>query len=168
MEPTPVLPSLAHYAAPLAYKNDLELLDRYQAFSSEILRIALLGLSGLGVLVTSLLIVVKKGATDVVRDVPNGAKHWVMVSALTFGLAAAAALLHRYFSTNSMACHLRILRLELEGSRPSKLGKEKTERRIMLVGSTVFIAAAPLALAFAGMAFARALAIFIYSSNCYH
>jgi hypothetical protein len=168
MEPTSVPPSLGHYAAPLAYKDDLELLDRYQAFSSEILRIALLGLSGLGVLVTSLLIVAKKGATDVVREVPNGAKHWVMVSALTFGIAAAAALLHRYCSTNSMACHLRILRLELEGSKPSALRKEKTKRRIMLSGSTFFIAVAPLGLACAGMAFAKALSILIYSSNYYH
>ena len=49
------LPSLGHYEAPPSFKNDLDVLDRYQAFSAEILRIALLGLSALGVASSSVI-----------------------------------------------------------------------------------------------------------------
>jgi len=123
---SPDKPSLGHYDVPQGYKNDLEMLDRYTAFSAEILRIALLGLSGLGLLVSSFLLVAKRTLTDQILTVPDGAKRWVIASALAFGCSAAAAVLHRYVSADSMDCHLRILRLEL--TPPSDRRKCKLER----------------------------------------
>jgi hypothetical protein len=149
------------------------MLDRYQAFSAEILRIALLGLSGLGFFVSSFLVVAKKTAAERTLNVPDEAKYWVIASAVAFGCSAAAALFHRYCSTNSMACQLRILRLEVaqlrspDSKKERSIKKERKERQLMFVGSTIFIAAAPLALSVAGLAFAKALAVLLYGSQ-YH
>ena len=101
--------SLGNIAAPASFKDDLGVLDRYQAFSAEILRIALLGLSGLGALIFKMF-------SD--KDLPMGqlqapfVRIGILSAATAFGVAATAALLHRYCSSDSMSCQLELLRLE--------------------------------------------------------
>ena len=163
----PLLPSLGHYEVPASFKNDLEVLDRYQAFSAEILRIALLGLSALGVAASSVILIPKRSPGDLALAVPLTAKLCIVIAALGFCLSAAAAALHRYFSANSMACQIRILRLELKGSAEAttRLDRERGQRQTMFTLSSICIAIAPGALAAGGIAFAIALAFALFQSR---
>jgi hypothetical protein len=101
-------PSLGEIETPVSFKDDLSVLDRYQAFSAEMLRISLLGLSGLGALIFKIFFdqehVTSQFQSPAVRL-------GIMSSAIAFGFAATAALLHRYCSSDSMSCHLEMLRL---------------------------------------------------------
>jgi hypothetical protein len=145
--------SLGHYEAPSAFRNDLDLLDRYQAFSSEILRIALLGLSGLGALVFFLF-----GKDRQISVTLTSWGKWVtIVSAIFFGLAAAAALIHRYCSADSMSCQLELLRLELANRESPSWEKRvkamREERNRMLARAQQSIFLAPVFLAVGGLSF---------------
>jgi hypothetical protein len=92
------------------YKVDLELLDRYQAFSSELLRLALAGIAGIGFLISS--IIGNKG-------IPTGGvalplfKICAFASAMLLCLCAAASLCHRYFATDGVYYHVKAIRLRL-------------------------------------------------------
>jgi hypothetical protein len=81
-----------------SYKPDLELLDRYQAFSAELLRVALLAIGLFGFSVKEL-------------HAPAGMSGWWLgLALLAFGflaVAAGCALGHRYYSTDGMFHHIR-------------------------------------------------------------
>jgi hypothetical protein len=109
---------LAQIEAPKSFQNDLDVLDRYQAFSAEILRISLLGLTGLGALIFKIFFDAQGS--------PFRSPHVVdpiLTAATAFGFAATMALLHRYISSDSMACQLRWLRLDI---RAKELPGDKT------------------------------------------
>jgi len=84
------------------YKADLELLSKSQAFSSELLRLSLLGLSVFGVLLKYL----------VFHD--HDTKKWFILSIICFGICAGFSLFHRYFSTKGLMYHILNIR------KPSK------------------------------------------------
>ena len=89
-----------------ALKHDWELLDRYQAFSVGLLRMSLAGIGAVGFLVTAL---AGKDSLLKIDGVPVG----MGVTAIALGLSAGAALAHRFVSSDSMACHISLLRMEL-------------------------------------------------------
>jgi hypothetical protein len=97
--------SLGFFEAPKSWANDLEMLKLYQEFSAELLRIALLGLTALAAIIFT---IIKN------RDIAlaSGSRWFIFIATLFFGLAAAAALAHRYCSSDSMASHLEMLRYE--------------------------------------------------------
>jgi hypothetical protein len=114
-----------------SFKHDLSITDRYQSFSAELLRLALLGIAGIGFLLANVF----------VKDVSNPSykafvgtsevRSYLIKSLWCLGLSSVFALLHRYFSTDSMACHLRYVRLRERkgcGDRP-KANKEKRGRQ---------------------------------------
>ena len=118
-------PSLGNIEAPASFKDDLGVLDRYQAFSSEVLRISLLALSGLGALIFKIFF-------D--KDFPTSGfqspfvRIGIMTASVAFGVAAAAALLHRYCSSDSMSCQLQLLRLEKVRERLTPVNDELTQK----------------------------------------
>ena len=81
-------------------KPDAGLNEKYQAFSSELLRISLSGIRVFGFLYK-----------DLFNTLPTLAKMVSGLAMLLFGFAAAAALGHRYYSTDASACQIRFLRL---------------------------------------------------------
>jgi hypothetical protein len=89
------------------YKVDLAALDRYQSFSGELLRLALLGIAGYGFLITN---VVFKDTSPASLSKLN--KVFLIGGALILGVSAASALGHRYFSTDCITHYVRRLRLE--------------------------------------------------------
>ena len=137
-------------------------LDRYQAFSAELLRIALLGLSGLGILIF------KFFPTDYNESEYffhlTFVEGWgIVLASVLFGIASAAALLHRYCSTDGMGCQLRLLRLQLavketsDGLRQqvsNKIADERKQRDLMFTFSLYSIRIATVCLASGGLAFA--------------
>jgi hypothetical protein len=151
-------PSLGFIDAPSSFKDDLAVLDRYQAFSAEVLRIALLGLSGLGAVIFKLFF-------DEKVQTSQFQSPWVrlgiMFSAIAFGVAATAALLHRYCSSDSMTCHLEMLRLErvkADQAAPDeglfhKITRERESRNRMLKISAWSTLIGSFSVAIGGLAF---------------
>ncbi|OHT43970.1 hypothetical protein [Flavobacterium tructae] len=95
------------------YKVDFIILEKYQSFSSEILRLSLLGLTIYGFLITNVIFKI----TDV--DKKNfifikpfsGNKLLLLLGAVILILTALLALSHRYFSTDCMTHFIRGFRL---------------------------------------------------------
>lgn len=94
------------------YKADLEILDRYQKFSAELLRMALLGVSGYGFLITNIIFKenVWKENNRIVQAI-TGAQCYFIVGLIALGVTTAAALAHRYYSTDCVT-HL-VMRIRL-------------------------------------------------------
>ena len=95
------------------YKVDLELQDRYTAYSAEILRIALLGIAGYGFLLKDILYAEHAPSTLLHRahDV------WCLLigGAVCLGLSAALALQHRVYSTDCVSCIVAFIRKNVCG-----------------------------------------------------
>ncbi len=93
------------------FKVDFAVLDRYQAFTTEVLRLSLLGLAGYGFLISNV----------VFRTLPNNDQRFLKAfndnqllwaaGIVALGIAAASALAHRYYSTDCMTHFVRRIRL---------------------------------------------------------
>jgi hypothetical protein len=95
------------------YKVDFQVLDRYQSFSAELLRLALLGLTAYGFLLVNVFFEVAPGGAAPgarLAQLDQGIEFFV-VGAFALVVSAACSLGHRYFSTDCMTHHVRKLRL---------------------------------------------------------
>ena len=88
------------------FEYDRSLGDVYCAFSSELLRLSLLGIGGVGFLVTNL------------HYQPKSAEFLFLIAGclLFLSTGAGAALMHRFLASDSLAFHIRALRLELRNA----------------------------------------------------
>lgn len=93
------------------YKADLAVLDRYQAFSSEMLRLALLGIAGYGFLISNVLFRGDGNGRYPYLDLLAQNRLVLIVGLLALATASATALGHRYFSTDCLTHFVRRLRL---------------------------------------------------------
>lgn len=138
------------------YKVDLAVLDRYQSFSSELLRLSLLGIAGYGFLLSN---TVLKPKSDIGPLLPASAwyaiDYLLPLGVVMFGFSAASALGHRYFSTDCMSHYVRRIRLLKKGTVEGRPDHKKTERIIkheaislkkdlllckwLLLGSSIFL-----------------------------
>jgi len=91
-----------------AYKVDLELQDRYTAYSAEILRLALLGIAGYGFLLKDLVFAEHAPTTFAHRA--HDAWYLLICGALCLGFSAVLALQHRLCATECVACVASYLR----------------------------------------------------------
>jgi len=140
-------------------KRDFEVLDRYQAFSSELLRIALLAIPSLGFLLTYFFLHHDdKVYLNAFRDAH--VRFCSSAALVCFGISSAFALAHRYISTDSMTCHLICLRLAIRNAegdaQTAKIERAARDRRFVqsafVLGASafaIFIGAILLAVAFA-------------------
>jgi hypothetical protein len=93
------------------YKVDLAVLDRYQAFSGELLRLALLGIAGYGFLISNTLF---KGDAHgkyplMIEMAKN--REFLLAGIIALAFSAASALIHRFYSTDCLTHFVRRLRL---------------------------------------------------------
>jgi len=93
------------------FEQDVTVNDRHQSFAAELLRLALLGVGGVGY-------VAAKGlpgadARQAPLHIGSAAKWLVLMAAVSFGVSAAAALALRYVSAELLALQLRIVRLRI-------------------------------------------------------
>ncbi|MCC9019768.1 hypothetical protein [Flavobacterium lipolyticum] len=94
------------------YKVDFIILERYQSFSSEILRLSLLGLTIYGFLITNVIFKITDCEKKYIFIKPFSAnKLWLFLGAITLILTALLTLGHRYFSTDCMTHFIRGFRL---------------------------------------------------------
>ena len=99
------------------FAHDLEVSDRYQSYSAEILRLALLGIAGIGFLVINILLKDSSKDTSLTNITSPSFRTFLSLSLCCLGLSAACALLHRFLSTRSLSRHLLCLRLDLRGGK---------------------------------------------------
>ena len=120
------------------YKHHFELLDRYQAFSAEVLRLSLATIAAFGFFLG---IEHGEGLTIAHQMVSHTGPRWLIGSGLVaLVISAAAALAHRYVSADAM---YYILLSDTRALRDD----EAAVRRAMLKRSEMAILAAPAALA---------------------
>jgi len=109
------------------FEQDVCINDRHQAFSAELLRLALLGVGGVG-FVASRALAPGSSAESALRM--NVAAKWlVLIAAASFGLSAASALCLRYLASDSIAFQLRIVRLRIRGTPNDQRAAEGEEAR---------------------------------------
>lgn len=116
------------------YEIDLAVLDRYQSFSAELLRLALLGLAGYGFLIANV-VFKATGHSDSLAfyGAFSSARYVLAVGVLSLALAAACALGHRYFSTDCISHHVRRLRLRMRAVQLPEVASDRLalEKRII-------------------------------------
>ena len=136
------------------FAHDIAVSDRFQKFSEEILRLALAGVAGLGLLLVNCLF--NDGGHRL--SMPQAVKQnrLILLASLTlFGAASLAAVVHRLVSTYSLSQHLLILRFDLRGqAKHEQIVKQKRRSRskflwigwvsLIAGGSFLFLGAATL------------------------
>jgi hypothetical protein len=136
-EPVPSLGSIE--TSDKTYSNDVIVSDRYQTFSAELLRLSLLGIAGIGFLVVNILL--KDESRELVKY--KSFMGFLSASLVFLGLSAASALLHRWLSTDSLAEHLLLIRLEkrkAEGdSERLKKSRKKRKKQFKRSGLTLLL-----------------------------
>jgi len=88
-------------------EHDFTMLARFQEFSAELLRLALLGISAIGFVASKLLF---PGKDSPPPTISGGAKMFLAVALFMFCVATAGSLLHRYVSADSMSWHIQAMR----------------------------------------------------------
>lgn len=106
-------------------EHDFAMLTKFQEYSAELLRLALLGISAIGLGVSQVLFGKPEEMPVLIAQWPS-ARWWLIGSLVAFTLAAFAALFHRYVSSDSLSWHLQAMR-RLESGDPQHLERAKTE-----------------------------------------
>ena len=88
------------------YKADLELHDRSQSFSSELLKLALAGIAVVGFLLANF---PKGPLAQSLKD--TAVKVLFSAAVVAFALAVGAALLQRFYASGAMFHHLQVIKL---------------------------------------------------------
>ena len=130
----PTTLALTHVKAE-TFDRDLEVSDRFQKFSEEILRLSLAGVAGIGLLLVNCL-----SNDESHRLAMPGVKQnrlILLCSLGGFGVAALAAVAHRLASTYSLSQHLLIMRFDLRGGEKDRARakeKRRSRDRLRLLG----------------------------------
>ena len=91
------------------YRADLELHDRFQSFSAELLKLSFAGLAATGV---SLAFLTNSHCDLISNNLVSGRlKYLAAVCLLGFGLSSILALVHRFFASDGMYHHIRAIKL---------------------------------------------------------
>jgi hypothetical protein len=99
------------------YRAELELVDRYQSFVAELLRLSLAGIAVFGFLYQIIF-----QNLDLAK-VPTLTNVLAAIGVLMFGISAAAALLFRFLATEGARFYIEALRFT-----PANAGREQKER----------------------------------------
>jgi len=95
------------------YEADFAVVDKYQSFSAELLRLSLLGIAGYGFLITNIVLKVSSKSQEYVllgAFCEAGTVWALIIGAIALGIAAATALGHRFFASDCVTHFIRRLR----------------------------------------------------------
>jgi hypothetical protein len=129
------------------YRAELELVDRYQSFVAELLRLSLAGIAVFGFLYK---ITFEAGATMGVAKVPAA------LGILAFSISAASALVFRFFAAEGARFYIEALRFPTDMERAQK-SLDIRDKKVSFCRRSKEIAA--LALAVGGVL--EAIAVFL-------
>jgi hypothetical protein len=131
-----------------AFDQDVLINDRQQGFSAELLRLALLGIGGVGYVASKAL--PSGTAAEAALDIGIRAKWLVLLAAVSFGFCSASALGLRYFTSDLIASQLRIVRLRIRDGAGDVNQAEREEarrnRRLKLMRPLLLFSSAALTL----------------------
>lgn len=96
------------------------ILEKYQGFSAELVRLSLAGIAGVGFLITTIGIEIK------VWPLPLSVIQPISCALILFGISTAFGLVHRFISTDALACHFSYVRKKRENSEEAE--KERVTR----------------------------------------
>lgn len=118
---------------PADYEADFAVVDKYQAFSSELLRLSLLGIAGYGFLIANIVLKTAPKTDGYVLLSAFSRPDTVavlMLGAMALGIAAVTALGHRFFATDCVTHYVRRLRAEklLTSEPKDDVLREKAEK----------------------------------------
>jgi len=134
---------------PVPYLVELEahkyILNKYQGFSAELVRLSLAGIAGVGFLVTAIGVEIK------VWPLPLSVIQPISWALVLFGISTGFGLLHRFISTDSLACHVSYVNKKRENSQDAEKECVKRNSRFRfsgyaLWGSAIAICAGAIAL----------------------
>jgi len=142
-------------------EHDLAILQRFQEFSAELLRISLLGISAIGFAVSKVLFP-EKGQSQLI--IPVNIKVFLIISLVFFGISASAALYHRYSSADSLSWHLQAMRRYQRGTIEdiNKADQEIHQRYLRFRYSKYSILISTISLGVASCTLALSILIFIW------
>lgn len=109
------------------FEHDLSVSERYQNFSTELLRLSLSAIGVIGLLVINNLFSKDNGESIRWLISHSSFGFWLVISLICFGVSAGLALLHLYFGADSKAYHLKYLRMEKSLGDKSKI--DETPKR---------------------------------------
>jgi hypothetical protein len=137
-------------------EHDLAMLERFQDFSAELLRLALLGISAIGFGASKLLFPDQNGADQIVLE---NVKVFLAVSLIGFCIAVASSLFHRYASADSMSWHIQAMRRYIRGNIDDvqKADSEAVQRYRRFIMSKIAIASASISLGIGALSLAIAV-----------
>lgn len=141
-------------------EHDLAIQERYQEFSAELLRISLLGLGAIGFALSQTLF---PGETESRVELGAMLMAIVGIALLSFGISAAAALIHRYSSVDSVSWHIQSLRRGLrndDAEGDARAAEDDRAKRYQQFGtSRIALRVSATALGVASCALAIALVV---------
>jgi hypothetical protein len=106
-------------------EHDFAMLTKFQEFSAELLRLALLGISAIALAVSKWLFSKSDEMTLAAAHLAV-ARPWLILALVAFSIAAFAALYHRYASADSMSWHLQAMR-RFQSGEPDQIVKARNE-----------------------------------------
>ena len=113
-----------------AFRADFEITDKFQALSSELLRLSLLGIAGYGFLLSNIAIQ-DASPSPFFKGLSSHA--WMLgIGVSCLGLAAGAALTHRFYSTACLLYQVSILRLLKRPDNPGWNAEELSDNQELL------------------------------------
>lgn len=134
------------------YEAEIKMTDRYQQFTAELLRLALLGIAVFGFLFKEVFLdfdCAKNPNVDIatVKDIAG-------IAILLFGLCSLSSLVFRYWSVESLRFYLEGLRFAKVGDQDkAKIKLKQRNRRVIICIFSKAIAALSLAFGALLMAF---------------
>jgi len=126
------------------YKADFDIASKFQSFSSEILKLSLLGIGLFGFILSHC--GNENGVRAQLLSQTLTYERYVQATLVLFGLASACALLHGFLSTKCLGYQIHILRLlkrqdstewtddEKKSSRHEVVKLQRSQRRILAAG----------------------------------
>lgn len=115
------------------YKVDFAILDKYQMFSSELLRLSLLGLAIFGFFIANVIFKAVDQSTYIFLKPFISNKPLFILGAISLLLSALLALGHRYFSTDCMTHFVRRFRLRKRLAELTEKDAEVTDENSALI-----------------------------------
>jgi hypothetical protein len=109
------------------FKADFEITDKYQAFSGELLRLALLGIAGYGFFIGN--VALDNASPSRFYSVVLNQSGLLIAGLALLALAAGFAVAHRFFSTDCLSHQITILRILRRMSSPDWSDDEKEHDR---------------------------------------
>jgi hypothetical protein len=106
--------------------------SKYQTFSSEVLRLSLLGIAAIGFLLTNTLF---KGASSSNQTsqsnvvLPAEFRYLVSLALICLGVSVGSALLHNFFSADTLAWHLSAIRREVRKAVGDEVAADEERKR---------------------------------------